>query len=869
MSSDPPTAASQGLAEADKAVASANSLGIHNSVIYYDLEKYATGNSSCSRAVQAFVNAWVQELHVDGFLGGVYGAPSNASADWTPATVGNPPDALWFAAWDNVNSVWDPSKIGSSLWVDHQRIHQFCSDGSSVSCTTFGDSFGGVTFKIDGDIFDGPVVPGQYLPAPTLATPANGAVNTGITPTFAWSSVSGASRGYRVVVATSLSALPVGPDFPSPCAACVIDYPPSGGSLTSTSYTPPTGTLHAGATYYWEVQARGTQFGQWSAPFSFSTSSSSGNGVTALAVAPSTILSGAYTTLTIYLTAPAGKGGAAVSLSSSNNTAFPVPSSFVIVAGQTSGSFQEQAGSVNSSATSSLTASYGGSTVSTLVTILPANGNVTTQAASSIQSSTALLNGSVNPQGAPGPVYFVWGTSPINLNNTVTAGYVTANSSAQAFSYWLSGLASGMTYYFQLVFYNEATSLTEYGTVLSFSSLRPSAVTGVASSVTSSRATISGTVNPRGSAGPVYFSWGASPTRLNNSISAGYVTPDGTTQTFTAGLSDLASSTSFYYQIQFYDSDNGSSVYGSIATFITTTPAATTGAASSITATRAVLSSTVNPQASSGLVYINWGSSSSNLNNSDYAGEVTPNSTVQTFTAGLSGLASGTTFYYQVQFYDSDNGASFYGSIANFTSLMPIATTGVASGKTASAGIVKGTVNPQGSAGQVYLNWGTNSSALNNSVGVGYVTPNSTTQPFTAEISGLASNTTFYYQTQFYDSDNGTSVYGSIAKFTTLRPVATTTSALSVTATSANLSGTVNPEGSPGSVYFNWGSSPGNLYNQVLAGNVTPGSAAESFNGWIGSLASSSTYYYQIIFYNSDNGMYTSGAILAFTTSTF
>ena len=187
MSSDPTTAASQGLAEADSAVASASSLGIDKSIIYYDLEKYATGNPSCSTAAQAFIDAWAQELHVDGFLAGAYGDPSNAAADWTAKTISNPPDALWFSAWDNVNSVWDPSRISNSVWVDNQRIHQFCSDGSSVPCTLYGDSFGGVSFSIDGDVLDGPVVPGQYLPAPSLASPGNGAVNTGTTPTFTWS----------------------------------------------------------------------------------------------------------------------------------------------------------------------------------------------------------------------------------------------------------------------------------------------------------------------------------------------------------------------------------------------------------------------------------------------------------------------------------------------------------------------------------------------------------------------------------------------------------------------------------------------------------------------------------------------------------
>jgi len=155
---------------------------------------------------------------------------------------------------------------------------------------------------------------------------------------------------------------------------------------------------------------------------------------------------------------------------------------------------------------------------------------------------------------------------------------------------------------------------------------------------------------------------------------------------------------------------------------------------------------------------------------------------------------------------------------------------------------------------------------LNNSVYAGNVTAGTTVQKFTAGLSALASHTSFYYQIQFHNSDNGISIPGAVVKFTTLQPVVTTTSASSVTAKSANLSGTVNPGGSPGSVYFFWGTSPGSLNYSVLAGNVTPGSTVQQFNAWMGGLTKSSTYYYQVQFHNSDNGSITYGATLNLTT---
>ena len=129
------------------------------------------------------------------------------------------------------------------------------------------------------------------------------------------------------------------------------------------------------------------------------------------------------------------------------------------------------------------------------------------------------------------------------------------------------------------------------------------------------------------------------------------------------------------------------------------------------------------------------GTSSTSLNNYVNAGFVTPNTSTQTFTAGLSSLAGNTTFYYQIQFYDSSNGAIFYGSAANFTTLLPAATTGSASSITASSAIVSGTVNPQGTFRPVTFYWGTSSTSLNNYVNAGYVTPNTTTQTFSAGLS--------------------------------------------------------------------------------------------------------------------------------------
>jgi hypothetical protein len=159
MDPDPTTAAQQGSIEADNAASAALALGLRQSVIYYDMEEYVS-NASCSPAVRKFINAWTRELHTYGFTAGVYGEPSNAAADWTAAVISDPPDALWFHTIDELDSVWDKAHISNNLWADNQRIHQFCTDRTGEPCKKYGDSFDNVTFSIDGDVLDGPVVPG-------------------------------------------------------------------------------------------------------------------------------------------------------------------------------------------------------------------------------------------------------------------------------------------------------------------------------------------------------------------------------------------------------------------------------------------------------------------------------------------------------------------------------------------------------------------------------------------------------------------------------------------------------------------------------------------------------------------------------------
>jgi photosystem II stability/assembly factor-like uncharacterized protein len=270
---DPTMAYSQGVSEADAAVSAANSLGIANSIVYYDMEYYQADGSTCSNAAANFIEGWDSEMHTLGFTPGVY---------WDYLDIGDLtsvsplPDAAWIKRWDGNQTVWNIGSLSNTYWSNSQRIHQYCSDGTGVPCTTdgLGDSFGTIQFSIDGDAEDAPVVSwsgDRLLSAPTLHGPSDGSTGISVTPTFTWASVTGASS-YRIMVATSTSALPTDPTVGT-CSGCAINDSPTG-----TSYTAASGALQAGTKYYWQVHERGEKYGTWSGQWNFSTAPSASTG---------------------------------------------------------------------------------------------------------------------------------------------------------------------------------------------------------------------------------------------------------------------------------------------------------------------------------------------------------------------------------------------------------------------------------------------------------------------------------------------------------------------------------------------------------------------------------------------------------------
>jgi hypothetical protein len=147
---------------------------------------------------------------------------------------------------------------------------------------------------------------------------------------------------------------------------------------------------------------------------------------------------------------------------------------------------------------------------------LPPPPSVSTGEATGLAPRSAVLSGSVNPNGLDTHYYIEWGTEaskPYEAfeprpypGEDIGAGQEVVNRSINA-----TGLRPGTVYYYRIVA-SSPTGVSE-GTVRQFATPAepPSVTTGAPAKIQFQRATLSGTVNPNGTDAHYYFQYGTSP----------------------------------------------------------------------------------------------------------------------------------------------------------------------------------------------------------------------------------------------------------------------------------------------------------------------------------------------------------------------
>ncbi len=126
-----------------------------------------------------------------------------------------------------------------------------------------------------------------------------------------------------------------------------------------------------------------------------------------------------------------------------------------------------------------------------------------------------------------------------------------------------------------------------------------------------------------------------------------------------------------------------------------------------------------------------------------------------------------------------------------------------------------------------------------------------------------------YADGNFYGATSDNELSGAYGRIFRLRfgPTPATQPATPITATSATLRGTINPNGQVTAASFQYGTDPA-LSGAVTAnlGNSTSGNAPEAFAFGLTNLIPQTTYFYRIVGTNPENPIAQQGAILSFTT---
>jgi len=386
----------------------------------------------------------------------------------------------------------------------------------------------------------------------------------------------------------------------------------------------------------------------------------------------------------------------------------------------------------------------------------------------------------------------------------------------------------------------------------------PSASTGPVTSIGPTTATVSGSVNPNGTATTWHVEYGTS-TNYGSSTAKSNAGSGTSSVAISASLTGLKAGMTYHYRVV-ADSSAGTTRGADGILTTSAAPQVVTGAATSVTPNSATLNGTVDPSGRATTWYFEYGTSTG-YGTKTAAKDAGSGTGAVNVSASISGLTTGRTYHYRLT-ATSDAGTS-HGSDQTFVaSSAPAATTKPASSIGDNNATLNASVNPNGVATTVYFDYGTSTGygakSSSKSIGSGR-----TTQNVSIGISGLAMSTVYHVRVVAVNAI-GTTTASDVTFTTTGRPLVTTGAVSGVTSSSATLSGTVDPNGHAASWYFQYGTTTGyGLQTPTQSGGSSGG--ARNITVGIAGLKPATTYHYRVV---ASNGIGTSfGNDIAFTTA--
>jgi len=387
----------------------------------------------------------------------------------------------------------------------------------------------------------------------------------------------------------------------------------------------------------------------------------------------------------------------------------------------------------------------------------------------------------------------------------------------------------------------------------------PTALTGPVNGVGPTTATVTGTVDPNGSATSWQFEYGLTTTygSKTTAVSAGA----GTVNTqVTGSLTGLTPGTTYHYRLD--ASNSGGTALGIDGLFTTGQPSGgTTSTASNVTTSAATLNGTVQVAGLGTTYFFEYGKTTSYGKKTATTDAGTTLGTL-TVTASITGLVANQIYHFRLVIVS--NGVKSDAADQSFTTAAPAAiaptvTTSAATAIGASSAKLNGTVNANGQATTWYFEFGSSSTYGSKtpeaSVGTG-------THPtrVSATVNGLPAGV---YHFRLVATNATGTTDGADQSFGSGAPIVQTGTTQGATTSTATLTGSVNPIGNPTSWYFEYGTTT-SYGSKTPSRSAGSSSAVTGVSAAIANLTAGTTYHYRLVA-KSKTGI-TDGSDVTFTT---
>lgn len=331
----------------------------------------------------------------------------------------------------------------------------------------------------------------------------------------------------------------------------------------------------------------------------------------------------------------------------------------------------------NGNAIDSYPLSISGLTIPTVPTL------AATTSATSITQTTASTGGNVTSDGnatiTERGVCYSLSTTPTISNTKVIVSGTTGSFTAN-----LTGLAPGATYYVRAYATNSVG--TAYGTQVNFTTLNvpavpTSATTENATNITSTGATLNGTVTTGNESSQSFlfcgFEYGLTNTYGNATSANPYAIANGelTPRNVNSVITGITNSLTYHYRTKLTD-NNGITVYGLDKTFTASDPGVSsiaTRLASNVGSESATLNGTFINTTGTGLITVGFYIDLALNGNYTFFPVNSYGSGIYDYSITIYGLLPNTTYsYYAMGRNTSSGGASYFGVGVNFVTTTPV-----------------------------------------------------------------------------------------------------------------------------------------------------------------------------------------------------